>query len=75
MSTSKPRLIVTLESPLYDRVKQFAKQHHLSLSEAARDLIKEAFEDVEDWGLVNLAKDRISTLDKNKLIKHQDFWK
>ncbi len=75
MSTSKPRLIVTLEAPLYDRVKQFAKQQHLSLSEAARDLIKEAFGDVEDWGLVNLAKDRISTLDKNKLIKHQDFWK
>ena len=75
MATNKPRLIVTLEPGLHDRVEKLAHKNGVSLSQAAHDLILEAAEDVEEWGLVKLARDRLQTLDEKKLIPHKKFWK
>lgn len=75
MPTQKPRLIVTLEPRLHERVKRVAHQNGVSLSQAAHDLIQEAAEDVEEWGLVKLARERLQTLDPKKLIPHNKFWK
>lgn len=75
MATQKPRLIVTLERGLYRRVQQLARQNGTPLSLAARDLIREACEDVEEWGLVRLARERLRTLNRKKWIPHDEFWK
>ncbi|MFH0828120.1 MAG: hypothetical protein V1919_03020 [Candidatus Omnitrophota bacterium] len=44
MTTKNPRLMVTLETPVYAQVKEIAKQCGISLSLAVRDLIKKAIE-------------------------------
>ena len=75
MPTKKPRLIVTLEPALYEKVKSIAHANGTAMSLAARDLIREACEDIEEWGLVAMARERLKTLDKKRLISHEDFWK
>jgi len=75
MPTSKPRLIVTLEPSLYHKIQRLAHQNGMTLSQAAHDLIQEAAEDVEEWGLVRLARERLKSLDNRKLIPHIKFWK
>lgn len=75
MPTTKPRLIVTLEPSLYGKVKRLAQANGTALSLTARDLIREACEDIEEWGLVSLARKRLKTLRPKKLLSHSDFWK
>ena len=75
MPTLKPRLLVTLEPDLYKKVTTIARTNGVTLSLAARDLIREACEDIEEWGLVRLAKERLKTLPKKRLLSHKDFWK
>lgn len=75
MPTKKPRLIVTLEPALYDKVRSLSLANGTTLSMAARDLIREACEDIEDWGLVSLARQRMKTLGKKRLLTHDQAWK
>lgn len=75
MATKKPRLIVTLEPRLYQRVRSLAHRNGTPLSLTARDLIREACEDVEEWGMVHLARERLRTLDRRHLLSHEEFWK
>ena len=74
MPTRKPRLIVTLEPALYGRVKSVARANGTALSAVARDLIREACEDIEDFGLVSLANRRLKTLKKTRLLNHEETW-
>ena len=73
MATNKPRLIVTLEPKLHQKVKRLAGENRISLSQAAHDLIQEASEDVEEWGLVRLAKERLKNLEEGKLLTRRQF--
>ena len=75
MPTKKPRLIVTLEPSLYEKVKAISKTNGTTLSMAARDLIREACEDIEDLGLVAMARERLRTADKARWLKHDQVWK
>ncbi|MBI3292702.1 MAG: antitoxin, RHH family protein [Elusimicrobia bacterium] len=75
MPTQKPRVIVTLEPSLYRQVQRLAHKNGTPLSLAVRDLIRDACADVEEWGLVRLARERLRTLRRNKLVSHQAFWK
>ncbi|HJX10845.1 MAG TPA: hypothetical protein VJ733_10135 [Candidatus Binatia bacterium] len=74
MPTNKPRLIVTLEPALYAKVKSVARANGTGLSAAARDLIREACEDIEDFGLAVLGSRRIKSLKKGGLISHEQVW-
>ena len=74
MPTNKPRVIVTLEPALYAKVKSVAKANGTGLSAAARDLIREAVEDIEDFGLSVLADRRLKSLKKGKLLSHDQVW-
>jgi len=75
MPTTKPRLIVTLEPGLHQKIQRLAHRNGMTLSQAAHDLIREAAEDVEEWGLVKLARERLESLGHRKLIPHSKFWK
>ena len=74
MPTNKPRVIVTLEPALYAKVKSVAKANGTGLSAAARDLIREACEDIEDFGLAVLASRRLKSLKKGQLLSHDKVW-
>lgn len=75
MPTKKPRLIVTLEPQLYAKVRAIAKANGTALSLTARDLIREACEDVEDLGLVALARKRLKAEHKGRWLTHDEVWK
>jgi predicted DNA-binding protein len=74
MPTNKPRLIVTLEPALYAKVKSVARANGTGLSAAARDLIREACEDIEDFGLAVIGSRRIKSLKKAQLLTHEQAW-
>jgi predicted DNA-binding protein len=74
MPTNKPRVIVTLEPALFAKVKSVAKANGTGLSAAARDLIREACEDIEDFGLSVLADRRMKTRKKGQLLSHDQVW-
>jgi len=73
MPTKKPRLIVTLEPSLYERIKAISKANGTTLSLTARDLIREACEDIEELGLASLGRDRIKH--KGPWLTHDQVWK
>lgn len=75
MPTKKPRLIVTLEPALYDKVKSLSKANGTTLSLTARDLIREACGDIEDLGLVALARRRLKTAREGRWLTHDEVWK
>lgn len=74
MPTKKPRLIVTLEPALYNKVKSISKANGTTLSLAARDLIRDACEDIEDLGLSALADKRMKS-GKGRWLSHNQVWK
>ncbi|MFH1009929.1 MAG: antitoxin, RHH family protein [bacterium] len=75
MPTKKPRLIVTLEPSLYAKVMAISKTNGTTLSMTARDLIREACEDIEDLGLVAMARKRLKAPGKGRWLKHDQVWK
>lgn len=74
MPTKNPRLIVTLEAGLYKKVLSISKANGASLSMTARDLIREACEDVENLGLSVLAESRMKS-SKGRWLSHDEAWK
>lgn len=74
MATKKPRLIVTLEPALYEKVKSLSETNGTTLSMAARDLIREACGDIEDLGLSVLADKRAKSA-KGRWVPHDEAWK
>jgi predicted DNA-binding protein len=70
-----PRLIVTLEPSLYEKVKAISKTNGTTLSLTARDLIREACADIEDIGLVAMARERLRAPGKTRWLKHAQVWK
>ena len=75
MSTRNPRLMVVLEPPLYQWIKQMARKQGLSLSLALRDLIKNAYSEQEDafWSVEG--EKRLSTFTHKKAIAHAEMKK
>jgi hypothetical protein len=74
MPTTKPRINIILEEPLYKTVEKLAKRDGMSLSLKARDLIKEALEIQEDIALSSFAEEREKTFRKSKTLKHDEVW-
>ncbi len=64
-----------LERPLYEAVAAMARKSGVSLSLAARDLIKEALELYEDVALGQIAEERRRTSRLAELVSHGDMLK
>ena len=75
MVTKNPRLNVVLDPALMKGVDRLAKAQGVSLSTAARDLIKEALETYEDGQWHKTAQKREATFSKKKSISHDQVWK
>ena len=75
MPTKNPRLIVTLEPGLYAKVKSISKANGTTLSMAARDLIREGCDEIEDLGLSALADKRIKSTKSRRWLSHDEVWK
>jgi predicted DNA-binding ribbon-helix-helix protein len=74
MPTTKSRINVILEDPLYKTVEQLAKHDGMSLSMKVRDLVKEALEIREDIALTSFAEKREKSFRKSKSLKHDEVW-
>jgi predicted DNA-binding protein len=75
MATKKPRLLVTLEPDLYARVKSLSKANGTTLSMAARELIREGTEKIEDLGLIVMADRRAASAKGRRWLSHKEVWK
>ena len=74
MPTTKSRINVILEDPLYETIEQLAERDGMSLSMKVRDLVKEALEIREDIALTSFAEEREKTFRKSKSLKHDEVW-
>ena len=74
MPTKNPRLNVVLEPNLYKTLGKLANEEGISLSLAARDLIKEALEVHEDIYWQEVAREREKTFSYKKALSHKEVW-
>ena len=74
MVTQNPRLNVVLDPALMKAVHRLAKAQGISLSTAARDLIKEALETYEDGQWHKIAQKREATFSQKKSLSHKEVW-
>jgi len=74
MPTTKPRINIILEEPLYKTIEELADRDGVSLSLKARDLIREALEIREDVALASFAEAREKSYRKSKALKHEEVW-
>ena len=74
MPTTKPRINVVLDEPLFKTVAELAERDGISLSLKVRDLVKEALEIEEDVALNSFAQDREKTFRKSKSLDHDEVW-
>jgi len=75
MPTKNPRLNIVLEPSLYNVIRKLAEREGISLSLAARDLIKEALELHEDIYWQEIAEKREKDFSYEKALSHKDIWK
>ncbi|MEK9144142.1 MAG: antitoxin, RHH family protein [Elusimicrobiota bacterium] len=75
MPTTRPRVNVVLERPLYRALRKLALKDGVSLSTKLRDLVREALEEYEDACLVRLAEEREKTFDRSRALTHDQVWK
>lgn len=74
MPTKKPRVNVVLEPGLYKALVKVANGEGISISLAARDLIKDAVELYEDRYWANEAREREKTYTDKKALTHKEVW-
>jgi predicted DNA-binding protein len=74
MPSRNPRINIVVEPPLYERIEQLARRQGVSLSTAARDLIREALVIDEDVALARLADEREAPLREDATLSHEEVW-
>ncbi len=74
MPTKNPCLNVILDQGLYKAICKLADSQGISLSLAARDLIKEALDLHEDIYWQEEAQKREKTFSYKKALSHEDVW-
>ena len=75
MATRNPRLMVVLEPPLYQWVKEKAEKQGLSLSLLIRDLIKNAYSDQEDLFWSQEGEKRLLSFNRKTAVSHAELKK
>jgi predicted DNA-binding protein len=74
MPTKKPRVNVVLDPVMYKNLDRLAHREGVSLSLAARDLIKEGLELYEDMYWQDVAREREKTFSIKSSLSHKDIW-
>lgn len=74
MPAKNPRINVVLDNPLYKNIKYLAERDGVSLSNKARELIKDAIEIQEDLYLAEIAQSREKTLTDSNNLSHEEVW-
>ena len=74
MPTKNPRINLVIEAPVYAQIEQLAARRGISLSMAARDLIREALVMEEDVALAELANEREATFRDDTALSHDEVW-
>lgn len=74
MPTKHPRVNVVLEEPILRALQTYAERHGLSLSQAARDLVRESLESHEDLELARVGEARLRTFDRRRSLSHDQVW-
>ncbi len=74
MPTKNPRLNVVLDPILYKGLDKLAHEEGISLSLAARDLIREGLEIHEDMYWQEAAREREKAFSYKKSLSHKEVW-
>ena len=74
MPTKNPRINLVIDPPVYAQIEQLAARRGISLSMAARDLIREALVMEEDVALAELASEREATFREDTALSHDEVW-
>jgi len=74
MPAKNPRINVVLDNPLYKNIKYLAERDGVSLSNKARELIKDAIDIQEDLYLAEIAQNREETLTDSNTLSHEEVW-
>jgi hypothetical protein len=75
MPTKNPRVMVVLEPLLEKWLRKNAKTQGVSVSQAVRDIVRDAYREQEDAHWVRQAESRLATLEKSRVVSHKDAWK
>ncbi len=74
MATKQPRLNVVLEPWIYTAIAGLSKRAGISMSLAARDLLREALTLYEDAYWAREAEAREKGFSKRKALRHSQVW-
>lgn len=74
MPSKNPRINIVVDPPVYAQIEQLAERRGISLSMAARDLIRDALEMEEDAALAELASEREATFREDTALSHEEVW-
>lgn len=75
MPTKNPRVMVVLEPALHKWLKKSSRTAGLSVSQAIRDLVRDAYREQEDALWAAEGEKRLKTLDRKKSRTHDEAWK
>jgi hypothetical protein len=67
--------MVVLEPALHNWLKKSTKAQGLSISQAIRDLVRDAYREQEDKVWAAEGDKRLASFDKNKSYTHEAAWK
>ena len=73
MPALQPRISTVVEPPLFATVERLARRDHMSVSQKARDLLRQAVDLDEDADLAAVARQRKSR--RGPLLSHGEIWK
>ena len=75
MPTKNPRVNVVLEPSLHQWLKKNSEKLGLSVSQAIRDLVRDAYREQEDAHWAAEGESRLKSFNKKKSYSHDDAWK
>ncbi len=75
MPTRNPRVMVVLEPTLHNWLKKNAESLGLSVSQAIRDLVRDAYREHEDAHWAAEGEKRMKSFNRKKAVSHEAAWK
>lgn len=69
------RLLVVLDPPIKNLIREIAHRDKVSMSSVGRDLMKEALEILEDRYWDKVASEREKDFNWQKALTHNQIWK
>ncbi len=74
MSVKSRKVSITMEQELFDAIKEVARSRGESLSSVIEEYIELGMNLAKDIGLSKIGEERLSTLDRDKTLTHEEVW-